>query len=409
MILSVAREVPVPINVPMEILLNIFSNLPGKAVKNVRLVCKDFEIVASPYLFTRAFISPLRKDLDVFTHVMRHAIFSRTVREIVWNVVALNTHCKEKRHWNIWLQAHLRARGFSEVNVSDFDRHYRAYCQTVDDFETTIESGEAFGTLCVGLVLMSQVEVIRITDDSSQHNAGYDTSAVFGSSMAPLPTVPWNTYPQLRLRDLTTAVSIARPKIKEFRVMKGERVPHRSLRLSEQDLVHIRNAFRGLLKLEVRLDIYSWEAKWQPTRARCNIATALLAGAPSLESLEFAFAQSSDEPDPLENILGTQVYSRLRTFKLTVFHLTMTELLNFIKMHSKTLRQLVIVNVQVSDGTWKEFLDSLRLFPVQLYGSRFDVLGASDERLIPEAEEIEAFLEHGGRNSLIPSKDTRPY
>ncbi|KAI9699391.1 MAG: hypothetical protein M1836_003002 [Candelina mexicana] len=319
---------------------------------------------------------------------MRHAIFSRTVREIVWNDVVLSTHCRKNRHWNTWLKGHLRATGSFWVNVSDFDRHYRAYCQTVDDFETTIESGEAFGTLCVGLVLMSQVEVIRITDDGSQHNAGYDTSAVFGSSVAPLPT------------------SNIDSKTQDQRIPSYERRRGTTPKLpsSEQELVHICNAFRGLQKLEARLNLYNWEAEWQPTLASCNIATALLAAAPSLKSLEIAFTQSTDEMDPLENVLGTQVYPRLQTFKLTAFHPTVEKLLDFVKKHSKTLRQLVFVNVQLSDGTWKEFLDSLRLFSVQLYGSRFDVLDAAEERLVAEAEEIEAFLEHGGRNPFIPSR-----
>jgi hypothetical protein len=57
--------------------------LPRADFKNVRLTCKMFEELATPFLLPRIIRAPLSDSLAVLTAVSLHPVFSRSVTEII--------------------------------------------------------------------------------------------------------------------------------------------------------------------------------------------------------------------------------------------------------------------------------------------------------------------------------------
>ncbi|KAK7215072.1 hypothetical protein V2G26_003075 [Clonostachys chloroleuca] len=75
---------PALLNLPAEIHTEIASFLPGRDVKNLRLVCiKALE--RFPLKFSRIFLSPNKADIRVFHKVSRHKALRHQVVELVWD------------------------------------------------------------------------------------------------------------------------------------------------------------------------------------------------------------------------------------------------------------------------------------------------------------------------------------
>lgn len=69
-------------NVPAELLRSVVGYLSAKDVGCVRLVCKELDAVASPYLLTSLWISPASADQEKMLAAAQHPVFSKTVTEI---------------------------------------------------------------------------------------------------------------------------------------------------------------------------------------------------------------------------------------------------------------------------------------------------------------------------------------
>ena len=70
---------------PPELKVSIFSHLVKRDLKSLRLVCKEYETVASPFLFDKAYLAARQGVLDTFTKLTNHSIFSKYVKEIVYD------------------------------------------------------------------------------------------------------------------------------------------------------------------------------------------------------------------------------------------------------------------------------------------------------------------------------------
>jgi len=71
------------IEVPAEVLIDIFHHVALNNIKSIRQVCKAFNFAASQFLITRVFLSPLKADQVVLTAIAQHPIFSKRVQELV--------------------------------------------------------------------------------------------------------------------------------------------------------------------------------------------------------------------------------------------------------------------------------------------------------------------------------------
>ncbi|UKZ78871.1 hypothetical protein TrVFT333_006617 [Trichoderma virens FT-333] len=72
-----------PPSLPKELWDEIATHLPGRDVKNLRLVCKSLSNIPLP--LDRVFISANLKDIEVFRCVADHDVYRHGVREIIWD------------------------------------------------------------------------------------------------------------------------------------------------------------------------------------------------------------------------------------------------------------------------------------------------------------------------------------
>ncbi|KAI9701256.1 MAG: hypothetical protein M1836_001926 [Candelina mexicana] len=139
MILTVDRivYVPVPKEVPTEILVRIFSYLHKDDIKCVRQICRDFVAASAQYLFDRLYVSPQELHLEILTAVSQHPIFSKYVREIVY-------HCSQFRSGFLLREAyekeHVRLAVFKCRQESEMDEWHSRSCQHYDQQEDLIKA-----------------------------------------------------------------------------------------------------------------------------------------------------------------------------------------------------------------------------------------------------------------------------
>lgn len=79
---------------PPEIAVNILRWLPAKDNKNVRLVSKFFNVIASQFVFESLYISTKLKDREAFTAVSEHPFLSQLVKEVVFD--STNIMCEDR-------------------------------------------------------------------------------------------------------------------------------------------------------------------------------------------------------------------------------------------------------------------------------------------------------------------------
>ena len=79
-------------DLPAELLRHTSSYLGVSDIKNLRLVSPNFNVAASPYLFSRIYISSHSLDLYVFRKVTAQPLFRNSIRELVWDDSTFNRH-----------------------------------------------------------------------------------------------------------------------------------------------------------------------------------------------------------------------------------------------------------------------------------------------------------------------------
>lgn len=79
-------------HVPLELLQCAFLFLNKGEIKTTRQVCKAFNVAASPFLIPSTWISTQRRDWDVLEAISQHSIFSKSVREIVYDTSYYEPH-----------------------------------------------------------------------------------------------------------------------------------------------------------------------------------------------------------------------------------------------------------------------------------------------------------------------------
>lgn len=76
---------PKAVYIPPELKVAVLAQLDKRNLKNVRLVSKDWNTLATRLLFDRVYISCRAKDLEVFENITSHPVISTSVRELVYD------------------------------------------------------------------------------------------------------------------------------------------------------------------------------------------------------------------------------------------------------------------------------------------------------------------------------------
>ncbi|MCJ1466828.1 hypothetical protein MMC07_005449 [Pseudocyphellaria aurata] len=105
------------LSLPAETVAHIIQCLPKKDIKNVRLVSKNMNVIATRFLFESLIISTCLKDRENFTAISQHPVFSQLVKEVVHD----STHvtCAEGRERFALSRASYTRFLFPRMNATD--------------------------------------------------------------------------------------------------------------------------------------------------------------------------------------------------------------------------------------------------------------------------------------------------
>ncbi|KAL8796536.1 MAG: hypothetical protein Q9195_001210 [Heterodermia aff. obscurata] len=78
------------IDIPIELQNTIIGALPKSDLKNVRLVCHQWGLLAVNFLFDKVYISASKKDLDIFRMVSEHDTICKAVTMLVYDVTTFS-------------------------------------------------------------------------------------------------------------------------------------------------------------------------------------------------------------------------------------------------------------------------------------------------------------------------------
>ena len=361
---------------PLELWTGIFQTLPNSsswlqenAIKNVRLVCRLFERLATPFLLAHVRCGPLSRELTALTAVSLHPVLSRSVKEIIY----VGSRYPMMRTFVEYKEA-LEASEFfdapkSQEQALDLKSAFLQHGQYYNDQSAMETSGETVARLCTALMRMPNVDKITVSPNFYCYLDNHYSSKYF--------LEPKSAYDDAFLL-MTLVLSLTGTNIRELDIEDDDAIPERAgvtgrvfRGMSTMSLGHCCNAFRDLRKISMEIsevDIYGWKTGYPAEIISC--AT----------NLEYLWL-SGDGYDliPVKYLLSTTVWSRLTSVSLIRLALDQEELVDFLRRHAGTLKDLWLFDVDLRSGSWDIVLERMKsLLSLQTVSIQ-EVIGRDNE------------------------------
>ncbi|KFY67483.1 hypothetical protein V496_01554 [Pseudogymnoascus sp. VKM F-4515 (FW-2607)] len=330
-------------------------------IESVRLTCKIFEELATPFLLPppRIICAPLSGSLATLTAVSRHPVLRKSVMEVVYDCnryhfVETITEYKEALRRAVPFLGQFKEPK-SEEEDRDLKTAFSQYRQTYDDQATMENSGEVIACLCSALMRMPHVKKITI---SPNFDCFLDSQSYSKYFLEPDPA--YNKAFLLMARVL----SLTGTKIHDFNIERNdEPIGYRDpvgvngalfRVMSNINLNHCCNAFRGLRSVTISADEND-VAGWMTG----NLAK-ILSRATDLESLYINGCYQSFQISA-EYILSTTTWSRLTSLNVSHATLDQRDFLDLLRRHSVNLKDIYLFCVCLTNGSWKILLEGLKV------------------------------------------------
>ncbi|KAI9795861.1 MAG: hypothetical protein M1835_005057 [Candelina submexicana] len=432
--------------IPTELLVKIFAYHNNKSdIKSVRLVCNAFERAASQYLFPRVYLSPHRLHLQILQAVSQHPVFSRYVREIVYDASYFDPDIDDTLKYREKLSLQFqrsKAGGLlmpSEAIISEGFLKYRTHVIEQENYWSW-DSESKF--LCSAIRLLPKVDQITVIDHwdtesdlTEENEVYYSTPLARRWQLTTLKPVSW--YDDFKLSNpiaVRPPERVARliPRSRFFLVLaqafareSNDQIRHlvlarpallRSMplevfecisRIAPQD---VSNTFRNLKTLDLELHTARWlDVEWDPM-SPASAVTPVLTAATGLKSLKIGFSNGPLGGSPgLGYLLGSGTWKSLQIVELTMMPTTEDDLLGFLERHRRTLRRLGLVWVGLEGSTWPLCVENIKKLSLQLdvfhldFAVDLDNDGTRADEVYPRFLDsvFEAFLYRGGPNPLV--------
>lgn len=373
-----------------EMVIETFSYLERGDLKAVRLVCRRFDTLASPSLFTKAYIAARRGVMDVFKQITSHPVLSNYIREIIYDASWFEPSIAASLE--IFSQS-LIARGarFNSPTKSDqVRRDYKTYVRLFDEQERII-SDELPMALDVAFKFRRHIRRVTFADFSRTAYLVGDKAEDFGNAFhSRCGLDSWKTeltYDEnlqrlprkfgtfiLLMKALSASASLE--SVECFSAGDGALSSENT---SSSGIPHIffsarcealpRGVYDGLRHLR-RLDL-SILIMGTTTREVINVEVdalkELLNMADCLEELRLINA-NCPPPRPrhksasLIMVCGSKTWKNLRTLELRHFKLESLEVLHFLRRHKHCLRKIDIDDLALLDSkNWLSFCESVHI------------------------------------------------
>ncbi|MCJ1261091.1 hypothetical protein MMC22_000955 [Lobaria immixta] len=405
-----------PRNLPNEVLLMIFKLLDKNHLKSVRCGCKLLELLVSPLLFDKVYISPHRPNLDVFRQITEHSGLCRYPRELVYDVQKFKPNINLKEYFDS-LCGQLRAliRG-SSVHLVDQEleslvtaikdcvtreshtksrvvqRGLELYRERAEEQDHNKNSGQLLARLCIGLMRLPYLDKIMFQstwDDRHLQSVDWSKSprnlrvlsSPLARSWSPFHLMPTESCFATAVHEFDHVINAFSLTGRPLRVLEAgspTTVPYeifnRDSCLSHTFRHHSPAAMRYLesLALKINMDHHPAENDFpdpevdlpddpEEKTLSVHLLGAALLHMPGLRrpSLSGDIINSSN---PL--MLISELFSALKLPSLEVLALSgmlgsAADILAFLRAQPR-LRELSLSMIELSEGTWANLVDDMQ-------------------------------------------------
>lgn len=364
---------------PPELLAMVCSHLPKPDLKNVRLVCQNFNRATIPFLFDKVYISFDIADLRIAKNPISH--FDKHVTTLVFtSVYYMDLDEEEFCHGFAGREG---SELWHEAEFEHAEHAFRLYEETRDTQLKTFLSGTCQAHLSNALCRLSNLRRIVLTDLSGSREKSSLEGSKVGSctydgctsnclerfefaTQGGLETEgawnPWQTV-LLALSATNSSVSEIMMEYDHEDMLQGG-LNTCAFELLPPELEDAKIRMQNLVKL--RLDLHVAPDKFvsngQTDYVHRNVPE-LLRAAVNLECLALEAYDHNDAPvgatSPLQVMLGKCVFAKLRSLILAYFGSTEAELLRLVK-HSPGLKQLTLECHDLTSGSWARTATEVR-------------------------------------------------
>ncbi|MCJ1271816.1 ssDNA endonuclease and repair protein rad10 [Lobaria immixta] len=370
-----------------ELIIEILSYLEQRDLKAVRLVSRRYESLASPPLFTKAYIAARRGVMDVFKQVTSHPVLSTYIREVIYDAS--------------WFEPSVAAsfENFSKTNIMQYcDRgksgvergYYETYVKLFDEQERIL-SDELPAALKTAFKVSRNIRRVTFADFSRDSyilgDRAEDFGAVFHSrcdsdswisrmtDAADQQRLP-RKFGAFKLLMKALSESASLESVQYFAVGDGASsseccassgIPHMFFSSKCEEIP--RGLFAGLRhlrKLDLSFIVMRTTAS-EDEEVEVDALKELLNMAECLEELRLILPgcyPSSRTPHKLSLALicGSKTWKNLRTLELRQFGFKSSELFDFLRRHRHCLQKIDIDDSILFDNEyWLSFCESLHI------------------------------------------------
>ncbi|KAI9719798.1 MAG: hypothetical protein M1812_003286 [Candelaria pacifica] len=426
-----------PLEIPTELLLDIFQRLSRKDIKSVRLVCQEFKCASSQFLIDRVFLSGQLRHIEILTAISQHPVFRNHVREIVYDAAHFDKRLLDRRVYEelLWKGRTSHDDGLKASPLTDgllsLDRGWEQYKRCFREQERVHKTDKDINCLEAAIQRMPNVFRYTITDDAwggcgiskhSNHSRSYSIPLPTGFEMTMLQPSHWpciddlvpSGHGPLWYRGFEVFCRVASlqmgKQIRSFRIYPAEPrsgISHHVLNLAPAGLDRARNAFENLTTLELCINTHNVEEDWVTTM-RTGAISRIMSAARNLEELWLRFdARCQWLMGDFAKVVGSQTWSKLRSLALCLMDMHEQELVDFLGRHSSTIEVLDLQYVEISEGTWHTVLSEMRSWPLVLKEiPHFQVLDRIQDNLDEHMNaDVLRFLQYGGKNPFRAHKE----
>lgn len=408
-------QMPISIlSLPGEILLSISAYLTNRSIKALRLSNKRLQSV-SPLSFSRVFISPSAKNIEVFLAVASHEKFKDQVREIIWDDTRFDKcldfydDTGEAEEFNefaaddfqCWLMdddGEVPERAENAVAISE-KKSRLLYQRLYAEQEEIISQGQDMDAFRMGLSAFTNLQRLTVTSEvyrPTYPNQRYITPLVRSFPVGFIYPLPWpGEYTSAQADSLLAegpwedirshwrglcivceelaAVSL-HTKIPELVIdvnYETVGIPRQFFEETSADYKSFKTVCsNGIRRLGLALNVSTPQfTGWQTLRSGLLKSALETCG----ELQHFAFVTSAntralnvgpmfhaEDCVPLQDTFQISSWPSLQTFSLSNHCVKLPDLMSFLALLPKTIKSLEFVNLELFDGTWQEALQCMK-------------------------------------------------
>ncbi len=139
--------------------LAIFKMLAREDIKHFRLVCRLWELLGAPFLMNRVFFGPRRKIMDNFTAISRHPIFSKSIKQISYDVALNDASLLDLEIYKEEFDV-----SYAPIDEGVYQRGLDRYREVFSDEQAILDTGEDFAVLKAGMDLLPNAKSFVLSD-----------------------------------------------------------------------------------------------------------------------------------------------------------------------------------------------------------------------------------------------------